>query len=384
MQMGTASSNGRGRPDGDGRGVAQRSRSRCVLSAVVAAFVVLPGPIQAQILQGRLVSADDRQPVPGAMIVLLSGPQDEPLRRVLTDGAGLFRLGRVEEGTYRLRAERMGHASTLSESVSVRGDGVVTVELVAAVEPVLLEGLDVESDARCRLRRDQGQAVATVWEEVRKALDVARWTAEQGELQYDLRLHTRDLDQDAEAVLQEASRMQRVTRQAPFRSRPAAELIEHGFVIEDDGARYYQGPDADVLLSSDFLATHCFRLRRGGDEHAGLFGLSFQPISGRDLPEVVGTLWLDDRTAALRWLEWGYVNLERPIDAAPLGGRVEFERLPGGPIIVRDWWIRTPRLGRRGRRGRIEQVGVRQVGASVQRVLDLDGRVVLERAQPPG
>jgi hypothetical protein len=57
-------------------------------------------------------------------------------------------------------------------------------------------------------------------------------------------------------------------------------------------------------------------------------------------------MWIDPSTAELRWLEFNYRNLEPERTTSQVGGRVDFERLDDGRVIVREWWIRMPIMGR--------------------------------------
>jgi hypothetical protein len=78
--------------------------------------------------------------------------------------------------------------------------------------------------------------------------------------------------------------------------------------------------------------------------------LAFEPDVTRDLPDVDGVLWLDAATAELRFLDFSYTQIPYQIDMDEVGGRVEFERLPAGPWIVRRWWVRMPIIGQRSAR----------------------------------
>jgi hypothetical protein len=95
-----------------------------------------------------------------------------------------------------------------------------------------------------------------------------------------------------------------------------------------------------VLVSEAFLDRHCFRVRR--NVRRGLIGLAFEPVFDRVVPDVRGVLWLDTAEVALRSLEFRYVGLPRWAPEAHVGGRVEFDRLPGGAWFMRSWWMRAP------------------------------------------
>ena len=67
------------------------------------------------------------------------------------------------------------------------------------------------------------------------------------------------------------------------------------------GDLQYSAPDARVLLSDEFLDTHCFRIAeaQNGD---GRIGLAFEPLEDSPLRDIEGVLWIDRSTAMLsRW-----------------------------------------------------------------------------------
>jgi hypothetical protein len=141
----------------------------------------------------------------------------------------------------------------------------------------------------------------------------------------------------------------------------------------------YYAPDAEVLLSDSFLATHCFEVRLGRGDATGLVGLAFTPARGRRLVDVSGVLWLDRATAELRALEFEYENLPSDLRAGPAEGRVEFLRIPSGPWIVRDWVIRMPivsmtRAFHGGLESRLQVV--RETGGRVIEIRAVDGPAI--------
>jgi len=265
------------------------------------------------------------------------------LDQVLTrTGSGLFELRIPEPGEYRVRAERIGYATTLSEFFSVAATDTATIELTARIEPVSLAGIEAEGDRRCRVRPEEGLAVARVWEEARKALAAAAWTQERGLYRYEMLTIRRRLDARGRRVEREDRDYLEVSAAAPYESRPADSLLAEGFVRFSDQGVVFWGPDADVLLSDYFVDTHCFRLRPGEGQQGELVGLEFEPVPDRDVAEVAGTMWLDPVSAQLQRLDFRYVNLNVParlMRASP-GGSVSFMTLPNGTWIITSWHLR--------------------------------------------
>ncbi|NIP58923.1 MAG: hypothetical protein GWM92_11430, partial [Gemmatimonadetes bacterium] len=131
-------------------------------------------------------------------------------------------------------------------------------------------------------------------------------------------------------------------------------------------------PDARALLSAEFLRSHCFRIVEGEDDEPSLVGLGFEPVEGREVPDIRGTLWVDRQTAELRRLDFEYTGLAGARNAEEVGGRVEFRHLPTGAWIVSRWRIRMPILAsdrawwrEAGSKSMEVLAGIREVGGEV-------------------
>jgi len=341
-------------------------------------LLTLASGLGAQAVRGTVSDPQTGAPIEGAMVVLL-GETDPTGVQVLTDAEGRYLLKVPAAGRYRLRADRIGHASTFSEVFEVGERETLIRDLTARVQAIVLEGIDVDAERQCRLRPEEGEATALLWEETRKALAAAAWTQDAGVYRYELEYHDRELDRDARVVMRETTRTEVSVRRRTFSSRPAEDLRDHGYARRNDDGWSYFAPDADVLLSDAFLDTHCFGVRRGSRESAGLIGLTFSPTSGREI-DIDGTLWLDPTTARLRWLDFRYRNLPDDLIHDRIGGRVEFLQLPTGPWIVNRFTIRMPQRQEQVIRGsrRITVSGFWEQGATVQRIRDSRGRPIAE------
>ena len=315
----------------------------CLLLAILAAVAGGATGAAAQVVRGRLVDPHNAEGVGGAMMTLVDR-EDRRLASTLTRGSGLFELESPVAGRYRVKAERIGYATTWSDYFEIAAGDTLTIGITAQVEAVSLAGIEVEGDSRCRVRPEDGLAVTRVWDEARKALVAAAWTQERGLYRYEMMQFTRELDPEGRRVISENRTFQQVYSKSPYVARPAELLIDGGFASLTADESLYWAPDAAVLLSDPFLDTHCFRLRRDEGRAPGLIGLAFEPVPGRRLPEITGTLWLDHADGELKWLDFRYVNLGLP-DALNHagGGRVEFRAMPNGTWIVDSWSIRMPR-----------------------------------------
>ena len=318
-------------------------RTGLLASAVLAAGT---GAV-AQTVVGVVVEAGTGRPVPGAFVRLeqVDGGRGGS---VLAGADGTFVLRAGGPGRYRLIAERIGYRDPGTTLVELDRSESVRVTLAIPVRPVDLEGIRAEVGERCRARPDAGLATARLWEEARKALEVARWTASEAVARYSLTEFTRERSASSLEVLDEDRNLRSgFYSGSPYRAVSPESLAEHGFVRDTAGEWLYLAPDAEVLMSDAFLDSHCFRLVPGDD---GLVGLGLEPVPGRDVPEIEGVLWLDAASGLLRRLEFRYVNLPfahgRNWDR--IGGQVEFEQLANGVWIVRRWYIRMPGSARMG------------------------------------
>jgi hypothetical protein len=114
---------------------------RAVLVAAIACAIAAPNPTRAraQVIHGTVVDASSQRPVIQADVTLLDSVSTA-LRRTATDSAGLFRLAPPGPGTYTLRAEHIGHATTTA-MLTLQRTEEIQVELRMGVEAIPLEPL---------------------------------------------------------------------------------------------------------------------------------------------------------------------------------------------------------------------------------------------------
>lgn len=349
----------------------------------------LASPTSAQVVRGTAVEAATGAPIEGGFVTLVDRAGDAATA-TLTGPDGTFLLRVFVADTYRLRVERIGYESWTSESFEAGPGRTVTRQLRIPVRPVSLEELTVAVESVCRARPGAGPALARVWEEARKALEMATWTERSAGVVFELRRWERVLDPETRRVRKERTFAAEKRAWRTFVSAPATELSAEGYVRRtEEGAWRFFAPDAEVLLSDTFADDHCFSVVEGEGDEAGLVGLAFEPVPGRETPDVEGVLWLDGTTSELRHLEFTYSNpgLERPLDRYPASGWVEFARLPTGHWFVRRWHLRMPVAGERTgvrlgpdrtlRPGRERLLAaVREVGGEAVRATLADGETV--------
>ena len=351
--------------------------TRQILTVLLAlALAGAASAADAQVVRGVVAEEVTGTPVEGVMVILLE-LDGTVVDRVLTDAAGAFISRADHPGAFQIRVDRIGYESITTDRFDVPVDGTFQ-QVSVPIRPVELVGIDVQGSRRCQLRAEQGQATARVWEEARKALEAAAWTLSSGAYRYTLLQFERTLDPSQRTVTDERRRFIRSTGQAPYVSAPVEELVTEGFIRQNpDRTVSYFAPDAEAFLADAFLDTHCMRLDQVKN---GRVGLAFEPIRGRRMPDIKGTLWIEAATATLERLEFTYVNVPRDHDAGMAGGEVVFGRLPNGTWIVRDWSIRMPMLMlmRDHQRSNLIVRGYLEEGGTVWRVIDLSGTYLIE------
>lgn len=311
------------------------------VAALAAAIASTPAP--AQELEGRVVDEGAGTPVQGAMTALVDSAGAQ-VASTLTGPEGAYSLEAPAPGRYRLRVERIGYRTWTSDAIELRTGRSRSFRAAVPPEAVELEGLEVAAERRCRVDPARGSRAAVLWEEARKALTAAETARDEARVRFELRRWHRIVGPDGR-VREETSEEGAGLSLRPFRSPPADELAREGYVREAGEGRVWFAPDARALLSEEFRRDHCLSVREAGGRD-GWIGLSFRPVEGREAPDVSGVLWLDRTTFELRRMDFGYANVDLPPDVRDVGGRIEFQRLPSGLWIVREWRIRMPRIGR--------------------------------------
>lgn len=321
--------------------IASRNSALLAFALVAAASV----PSRAQAIRGRALSPDDQRGVPGVLLQLIDDAGGV-VRKTVSRDSGSFRLDAPRAGSYRVRALRIGFHPTLSDTLTLQAGGTRTLDLVLDGGVVALSEVNVTDVARCKLRSDGGPTAFEPWDEARKALEVANLSAA---MPYTVEtvLHERHRNARDGRVLAESARSRRGMSLHPFFSARSGELESLGYVRTDPDSVTFLAPDAEVLLSPSFGATHCFRRAAGRQDEVVV---AFSPVPDRQLPDITGTIVLSSKDHALRRVNFTYVNLPRSMPAQDVSGFLEFAAIPSGDWIVRKWNIAMPMYGRLTRR----------------------------------
>lgn len=285
----------------------------------------------------------DSIPVGGAIVALVDSLGLEPVR-ALSDSSGRFDLRAPRSGTYRLRVDAVGFARVISVpfELAPQERRAQRIHLVAATQR--LTSLEIRARSRCDVKPAEGTQVALLWTEAQKSLQASLLSAGRGPLlAYDQDL----IDYDSAFRRVKASTRTSLAARADegYSSASPRALRDLGYAQRLAGANVYFGPDARVLLSDDFAATHCFNIEDRDPTSGRRVGLRFSPIEApkRGYIGITGVLWLDRESFSLDRVEFTY--RPRQSDDHPdstFGGTARFARLANGQVIISRWELRTP------------------------------------------
>src|SRR5688572_11236800 len=116
-------------------------------SAFLAALLLIgPSVSQAQVLNGRVLEVGTDRPVVGASLRLYD---DKGVTQAIAiaDGSGAFTLRAPRAGQYRVRAERIGYATSTSVFFEVRSGPPMSMTVTLAPQGVALDTLRVTAES---------------------------------------------------------------------------------------------------------------------------------------------------------------------------------------------------------------------------------------------
>jgi len=311
-------------------------------AAVVAALLALAAaaPVAAQSVYGVVRVAPDSMIAAGALVALVDSTGHEVVR-TFTSVQGRYVLRARAPGAYHLRVLRIGYEPWVSPGFFLAAQQPRSYSPVVPGVAVTLPRITVTGTSRCGAPSDTTGFVATLWQQVTTALRATAWAADHRLFRFTSIDYLQKFNAQGTPISSERNTHFGFSAW-PFQALNADSLVHGGFIQEARGGPIYYAPDAQVLFSEPFLATHCFAVRRGDGDHAGLIGLVFRPIDPDHPNDIRGVLWIDRATLELRRLEFAFTNVAQEIQGAKADGEIDFEHLPNGAWAIRRWHLRAP------------------------------------------
>jgi 5-hydroxyisourate hydrolase-like protein (transthyretin family) len=132
-------------------------------------------PVSGQVLEGHVLDDETNQPIPGVRVEMLQEGR-RSAGNALTDSAGRFAIVATRQGSFRLRAERIGYASATTAEVGVAMRDTVAVVVRLRAGSVLLAPLEVVTRPR---RVSNSAPLAEAFERMERGMGGRFITAEQ-------------------------------------------------------------------------------------------------------------------------------------------------------------------------------------------------------------
>jgi len=344
-----------------------------------------------------VVTEDEGGPVVGALVEMLGG-EGSRLHATLSNMSGAFSLP-PGNGPFTIHVRRIGFAEWVSSPLQTE-DGRLSVTVELSVAAIPLPELVAEGTRRCRVPASEAERSHEVYEAAMRALEPVAWAETEALYVYQVETHATGpdtwpggarlrrqdrgntkLEPEWRAFIEAARPTPPETTlvESPVSTAPPSELADRGFVRVDEETRAfsYYPMSAATFLSPAFRDTHCFR---ASDRDDGAVGLAFKPVSGREVADVSGVVWLNADLDAPLSLDFRYTGLEdlirehheplvvqrvreefagwdarrpsprlqvlQPSLQGESGGTLEFDRIRNGAWITRRWDLRFPILTR--------------------------------------
>lgn len=315
-------------------------------TAITMALFAHASVAEAQSVRGRVMLPDGATAAVGALVEATLVSDSAIRARALTGSRGDFLLPLPRAGQYRIAGLRVGFRPTPFETVDVATGAVHEAQYVLSGGAFAIASVQVDSASLCGEAGESAELIASLLQQGRVALESTLLSSPDGAAQATWQQFGILTDKLGTPLtsLRIASYVGATDR--PFRSVDLERLERDGYYVGGDEHVEFRAPDAAVLLSDQFVGSHCFRLSAPHPVNAAWVGVAFEPARAQGgKADVTGTLWLDRVSAELRQLEFEYIGLPAGLDVVGARGSMDFLRLPTGIWLVSAWELRVPRLG---------------------------------------
>ena len=294
--------------------------------------------LAAQELHGTVRDSANRQPIAGAVLMLLD-TSGAVLGRNISNERGEYRLV-LSDRTQRVRAVRIGFRP--QEVAIPTSAGTTELDIAMRALPTLLEPVRVSANAHCPRRSDEGTTFALL-EQARAGLLTIVVAREANPATLVRLTFERTMEGASDRIASQTVRIDSADRVTTSfnAAHTATDFIQRGFMADSAKRQIFFAPDADVLLDQGFADGYCFRIVDADPARPNEIGLGFSAADRRrNRVDIEGTLWVDTVARVLRDIEHRYVGLDRRIEALRPGGHVYFREMANGVVMIDRWSLR--------------------------------------------
>ncbi len=302
-------------------------------NAVLVRAVIAP----AQDLRGTVLDSVSREPIAGAVVMLLDSSR-MVVGRTITDERGKYRISAFAPAQS-LRVVRIGFQP---REARMRGrlDDPPSLDVAMVRFSTALAAVRVMDQSRCPSRSD-ATAAAELWEQARAGLLATVVAREANPATIHRLRFERTMDGNDDRirrflVSEDSASGAAKSFNAAF---SASEFLRLGFAADREATLF--GPDADVLLDDAFAGAYCFRMAEPSRARPSEVGLAFAPVDhpgGR--VDIDGTLWVDTAARVIRDIEFRFLGLPDRVAPFHPGGLISFRQMANGVALVDHWYLR--------------------------------------------
>ena len=292
----------------------------------------------AQELHGTVRDSASRQPIAGAVLMLLD-TSGGVLGRSISNERGEYRLV-LSNRTQRVRAVRIGFRP--QEVPIPTSPGLAELDIAMRALPTLLEPVRVSANAHCPRRSDEATTFALL-EQARAGLLTIVVAREANPATLIRLTFERTMEGASDRIASQTVRIDSADRVTTSfnAAHTATDFIQRGFMADSAKRQIFFAPDADVLLDEGFADGYCFRIVDADPTRPNQIGLGFSAADRRrNRVDIEGTLWVDTVARVLRDIEHRYVGLDRRIEALLPGGHIHFREMANGVVMIDRWSLR--------------------------------------------
>lgn len=292
----------------------------------------------AQQIVGSVRDSATNQPIPGAVLILLTG-SGATVARTITNGDGRFTFGDRGQAAS-IRALHIGFRPRSAE-LPPATTTVTSIDVTLASLGSMLDTIHVIASNKCSSKGGAAQAQALL-EQAREGVLATDVAAESKPADMVRLRYVRTFDSRDKIASQSVHRVANRTVDSFRAVYTGEQFVQMGFQQDSAGYLVFFAPDARTIVDPGFATGYCFHLT--ADKHRPLqVGLAFSPSARRkDRVDIEGTLWADTARRELRDIEFQYAGLADIMNRVAPGGRIGFRPLVNGVVLVDDWSLRLP------------------------------------------